>query len=410
MTAQVGILNKEVAVLASDSATTVMSRNNVKIFKSVKKIHKIAEHIPVAFMHYGNAEFAGLSWRKVFDLYSQNYGGGEKQTLMDYYYDLVAFIENNPNLVSYGSNYEYFTNWLRSQYLSIEKMAVRRNGVVNIDQFKSWIRGQIESLDRNNDYIVDQSNREAVQASVSERLRDISSINIIQYPDFLNDFFGEISKYFTLLFMKTILRERRTGLVVAGFGKDGISPSLIHVYVEGLFKNTIKKWKPKKYEIGRRFLEKDKDVAWVVPFAQSDGADLLMQGITNELKEYITNTIKEDDDTVLAFLRDHAVFNKLEKNQRLKITSDMSNYMSRKRGIFGRRLDNHVRKDYSGPVVSSVSYMGESDLCELARALVNLTSLKRFYSINQKETVGGETNVVLLSKDKGYLEVGNKGV
>ena len=52
--------------------------------------------------------------------------------------------------------------------------------------------------------------------------------------------------------------------------------------------------------------------------------------------------------------------------------------------------------------------MGTGDLAELARTLVNLTSIKRRYSMNQEETVGGEINVVILSKADGYIEVNKK--
>ena len=92
----------------------------------------------------------------------------------------------------------------------------------------------------------------------------------------------------------------------------------------------------------------------------------------------------------------------------MKILNDLNLYSDRQFKEYTNNIGRYTYSNYTDPIVNSVSQMGTGDLAELARTLVNLTSIKRRYSMNQEETVGGEINVVILSKADGYIEVNKK--
>ncbi len=59
------------------------------------------------------------------------------------------------------------------------------------------------------------------------------------------------------------------------------------------------------------------------------------------------------------------------------------------------------------PILTTVSILPKNELGEMAEALVNLTSLKRRVTTD-KETVGGPTDVALISKGDGFIWIKRK--
>jgi hypothetical protein len=407
MTAQVGILNSEVAVLASDTASSSRYGENIKIFKSIKKIYKLADHLPVAIMIHGSARLTGILWSRVVDLFRKQLGGEEKNRLKDYFEEFINFIENNSELTNYEHSLAFFINWTWENYNDLEQM-VYQSGELDETKFKSWISSRNESLRNIKESIINDSKYDIIEKSFNSYLVNIAGINYIRHPYLIKKFQGEIANYLTLLFIKTLTDTFKSGVVVAGFGKDDIYPSLINAEIEGLFENKLRMTKPKHYLVGENYTDETKSRARIIPFAQSDGATLFMEGVAPKIKEFILDTSKDNTNEVFSFLQNHYLFNELSKEKRLKILNDIKLYSDRQFQEFNNNIRHYTNSNYTDPIISSVSSMGSLDLAELARTLVNLTSIKRRYAMDQEENVGGETDTVILSKAGGYIEVNNK--
>lgn len=74
MTAIVGILNKQAAVMAADSAVTVSNDKGVKIYNTATKIFSLSDVHPIGVMIYDNVEFMGTPWDLIFNLYRKERG------------------------------------------------------------------------------------------------------------------------------------------------------------------------------------------------------------------------------------------------------------------------------------------------------------------------------------------------
>jgi hypothetical protein len=74
---------------------------------------------------------------------------------------------------------------------------------------------------------------------------------------------------------------------------------------------------------------------------------------------------------------------------------------------FNNAISEFKRQYFINPILQIVSSLPKSDLAEMAEALVNLTSFKRHVSTNA-ETVGGPTDVAIISKADGFIWVNRK--
>ena len=61
------------------------------------------------------------------------------------------------------------------------------------------------------------------------------------------------------------------------------------------------------------------------------------------------------------------------------------------------------------PIINSVKLIPLSEMASLAENLVNITSLRRTYAIDgNQQTVGGPTDVAVLSKGDGFVWIKRK--
>jgi hypothetical protein len=65
------------------------------------------------------------------------------------------------------------------------------------------------------------------------------------------------------------------------------------------------------------------------------------------------------------------------------------------------------KNEYSKPIVNMIRHMPKQEIAALAKALIDLTSLKRHVS-QEQETVGGEVDVAVISKSEGFVWVKRK--
>lgn len=74
---------------------------------------------------------------------------------------------------------------------------------------------------------------------------------------------------------------------------------------------------------------------------------------------------------------------------------------------FYKALEDYKQKTYINPVLNIVASLPKIDLAEMAEALVNLTAFKQHVSADA-ETVGGPTDVAVISKGDGFIWVKRK--
>ena len=72
-------------------------------------------------------------------------------------------------------------------------------------------------------------------------------------------------------------------------------------------------------------------------------------------------------------------------------------------------LINKSREEYINPLLWSLNVLQIPDLALLAENLVNITSLKRKFSMDgYQQTVGGPTDVATISSNEGFIWIKRK--
>lgn len=173
-----------------------------------------------------------------------------------------------------------------------------------------------------------------------------------------------------------------TGLVVAGYGKNELFPSIYQLSVDGFIFN---QFKYVNESIWNTDPMKTNYTAAIAPFAQQEMIMLLLNGIDpylNDLRERQLQSIKEkviaqygNDD------KDHldSLFSRAEKE-----------------------FDKEYESDYRGPILSMLANLSLGELANMAETMVSLTSFKRKYT-GSVRTVGGPVDVLIISRDDGVV-------
>lgn len=237
-----------------------------------------------------------------------------------------------------------------------------------------------------------------------------------EYEDFLNDQIDKIfeniqlidesrSKLIDMALDTCIKRERRmlmnnisTGLVFVGFGEEDIFPSL-HAYIlDGIIKDYLIYTEFQSSNINHQ------NPAQIVPFAQSEMVRAFMEGINPKyydlIESYISKTLKGYPKILL----DEIDINSEEIDQLKEKLQEISNaeFDRIKKDLYDFKRDNYIN-----PVIDVVARLPKDELAALAESLVNLTSLKRRFSM-QEETVGGPIDVAVISKGDGFIWIKRK--
>lgn len=72
-------------------------------------------------------------------------------------------------------------------------------------------------------------------------------------------------------------------------------------------------------------------------------------------------------------------------------------------------IDSQIQSKNVDPIIDSVKLIPLPEMAFLAESLVNITSLKRTYAIDgNQQTVGGPTDVAVLSKGDGFVWIKRK--
>jgi len=97
MTAEIAIMNREAIALAADSAVTITTMSEKKIFTSANKLFALSKYHPVGIMIYGNALFMDVPWETIIKVYRKKLGAKKFETLEGYAEDFINFLsQNNP--------------------------------------------------------------------------------------------------------------------------------------------------------------------------------------------------------------------------------------------------------------------------------------------------------------------------
>ena len=426
MTAEIIIMNTGAVAMAADSAvTSTHDRGREKIFSSENKIFELTDDDPVGIMTYGSAEFMSIPWDTVIKEYRRRHGRETHPRLRDYMDAFIRFLrEEIGKEITTERQESYVVGTAHQLYEEIAN-AIQQRVMAQVDEltngFESTIQDMAEALvaerPRVSADIIDlyhQLSQEATVADeatapVVERGRHLLEPLLPELRESFEADIGEESvrkldeiAYISVGVMSSDLTQSGTGqesgIVLAGFGEEELFPGYINVEIDGLFGGMLK-WAHKgddRIAVPPR--------AAVAGFAQTDlymlmgGIQLdhlsLVRGLAEEqLVEYTTNLVEG---------LTGATGDALEK----VVEQLRDEYESVAEAVMDKMIDS-VRGSVIDETLDVVGVLPKEQLGEMAEALINFTSLRRRVSLDD-ESVGGPTDVALISKGDGFVWIKRK--
>ena len=416
-------MNLEAVALAADSAVTAYPRGNPKIFSSQNKLFALSDAEPVGILIYGAASFMSIPWETLVKEYRRNGGKRTFDELSGYVEDFCGFLTNHiGDYISAEQGEAFAKSLVEEAYSEIDL------------QIRSRISEEFSSNFSEGSSFEDQFTSFREKAILDTVDEYYGRAQLAQLADgFTTDFVDDFGRKFRRLFRE--IRERiiapglgsatarklniiatkaifamqddilanssgpSTGIVVAGFGNKELFPSYSEMHVEGLIGGILKKRQLRLRQVG------PDNRAIIVPFAQSEMVHEFMQGISpiyfQYLHESMISHLEEYTTTIIDSLDQYSDSDKAALQQTLRnlqpgIADEFVNQVNE----LGR---GYLAKD----IVDVVAMLPKDQLAEMAEALVRLTSLKRRVS-PEGETVGGPTDVAIISKADGLIWIRRK--
>ena len=417
-------MNLEAVALAADSAATVYTRGNTKIFGSQNKLFALSTVAPVGILVYGSGAFMSIPWETLIKEYRHRRGTTIFPKLSDYMDDFCRFLRQDVSSdISAEQQAQHAETLIRHVYHEISYL---------INQVLEASRGQIPEHDEANHTsqvtaLIDMITSDVVE-QYSKRARAADLVDNAP-EDFLDSIRKTIRRrrktirddFFKRRLGRQVVRKLNTiadkaigamvgeisfaqfplntGIVVAGFGDKDLFPSYSEIHVEGLVLGVLKKQDDRKGTTGPKIR------AEIVSFAQDDMIYQFMQGIAPVYEDYLHGSMISHLSSYTKLLVENLDrYSDIEKGALLK---EMGAVHPEIADSFVSQIEEIGRDYHAKDIVDVVAMLPKEDLAEMAEALVSLTSLRMRVSLGE-ETVGGPTDVALITKGDGLVWIKRK--
>ncbi len=430
MTAEILIMNAGAVALAADSAaTSTHGGGREKVFSSDNKILELTDGSPVGIMTYGSASFMSIPWETVVGEYRRRHGGEVFPQLRDYMDAFLGFLREGmakdislerQETFLLGTAHDVF-EWIASkaqeeedseELIELEdednarmgdlkeKLASRKQGIIT--EIVNYVHQRIQEAERvseTTEEIIQQGNSVVKQAlpelfemfdfdvdsSYAGQLEDIAYASIASMTD---DLAGPEADF-------------SSGIVLAGFGDDNLFPGYINVEIEGIYGGMLKWIEKEEVQIAMPPKASIAGFAQLDPYLLTAGLDTVHVGVIAALArgllvEYTKQLVGEFSGSSGLELEKRAE----EKDDQIESVVE---------GLV-EAIDEYLRKDPGGPIddaLEVVSVLPKDQLADVAGAAISFTSLRRRVSL-ETETVGGPTDVALITKGDGLVWIKRK--
>ena len=417
MTCEVAVMNKRGVALAADSAVTL--GNGRKIYHTAEKLFSLSPSIPVAIMTFGAADMMNVPWETVIKIYAQKLGNRRFDTLEQYAKDFLSFIEGATSLFPADDQKTHVTGAVRAVWSNLyrdklsENLGVTSNASADDKQKRSLTkmahfgRNKAPKLSRN-DKLTALAKVVSADHEVWKKYSDIEALGpdygeqvVKTYEEVIEHVEQEVFEGMKLPRpMKSDLRKTvsfmygkewfhpadESGVVIAGMGESEPFPVLIQYRIGTVAAGKLRYAKAEEARVGPA-------EAVVVPFAQRETIDMIIDGIHPQLRRKLVDDV---DRWTPSGCKNGKAKNPERSDKR---KTEFSDY-----------LREESRQRHDQPFMDAVSALPRQDLAKMAEALVSLTAFLMRMTADQDETVAEPIDVALLSKGDGFTWVKHKNL
>jgi hypothetical protein len=364
MTAEVLIMNKHAVAIAADSAATRNIYGYPKIANTANKLFRLSKKSSVGILLYNNSRINDIPFELLVKDFRAEHLDCDFNELSEYAESFLDYLGNcKINTKEIESNYvKNVVEFMVSDIYSISQQYFQENNIVDsseiIIKMKIFLENRLHSIREKPLY-------EGVHGTL------ITNIDK-EYSDFIPKNLSmdeQIAELLKTICLESLYRDVSllpcSGVVITGFGKNNYFPSYFHYHLFGIL-------------CGQALYKKidDKEInhllpACIAPFAQRDVVDSFITGINTKIEYAICEKIPQSEQV------DVVQIIQAEKAKNIADTMQI------------------------------VEDLSISDLAQMAKSLVEMTSFKRKVS-SDVGTVGGPIDVAVISKGDGFVWVERK--
>lgn len=255
-----------------------------------------------------------------------------------------------------------------------------------LDEFNFTIKNALKIAGYDNkEYI--RNNYNAFTTS----LINSTSPKFMVYEEYLKIFLEYIYEYFNLSLTKET--SNNVGLLFTGFDNKSIFPKFIHINILNFIGEKLKYTMMNSGEANGVY-------AQIIPLAQPEVMRTFYYEISSKYSNAIPGLINSEIDKKMNELKTF-------------VSEEVFNQIKDKLSDVGLNVQSSIleksRKESFEPFINNIVNLGVPELAFLSESLVNITSLKRQYSIDGfQQTVGGPTDVATICQGEGFIWIKRK--
>jgi hypothetical protein len=407
VTAEIAVMNEEAIALAADSAVT-----GPKIFTSANKIFALSKYHPVGVMDYASAQFLKVPWETIIKQHRRELGERSFSCLDEHADHFLEFFEGNERLFPQVA-----------QRRAVGQLAARLYGAILQDALMvfqeamdageepedSEVLAGIEAMiELHYERWQSATPRQGLPKTYRRRLRETYGEEIDEGLAIFADVpistraRRRLRELFYLVLLKdeTFARApQRSGIVIAGFGRDDVFPRLRKFQFEVIADGRLKYTEGNPMRIGHEVQSA------IVPFAQDEEVVSFLTGVMPQVGTFLRRRwpswlLQVVDEIGEAIGLD-------EPNRENLVETYAPRAMELAAGDHAEELANFTREKNIEPILKIVAMLPKDELAAMAESLVNLTSFKRRVS-EDTETVGGPIDVAVISRGDGFIWIKRK--
>ena len=394
MSVGVCVINRNGIALAADSAGTFTG--NKMFYNSMNKVFSLSKKNICGAITYGTTVVYNVSIEQILKEFS---------VYLDSQKEIEDFFEILPLFEKFIQDNNLYYKFDAAENLYCSGI-IKSRVVLWGNKIKAVIND--EDATKKIDDILEELNREIQPSEMVENF-DVSSYISIkykkQYEFFVNMVVPELKNFIPqkerlwtyLSFWLNLPLKNETdnilGLFFAGYGTKDAFPKYVHIELLKVISGKM------KYNLIEKYAESESN-SKICPLAQKDVILTFCRGISGTFINYIpqktTSLINEKIDSLPATYSDK------QKDELKKIFGSCEREMV-------KSISSLIQKENVDPLFNSVQLIPLSEMAFLAENLVNITSLRRMFAIDGfQQTVGGPTDVAVISKGDGFVWVKSK--
>ncbi|WP_409268771.1 hypothetical protein [Pseudomonas sp. KCJK9044] len=411
MTAEIAIMSRTAVVLAADSATTVTSwkdgEQERRYFKGANKLFELSRVAPVGLMIYGSADLHGVPWELPIKAFREQLGQDQYDKLETYPERFFDFVEREEKLFSDAARGSALFDVVAAATYRLQLRIAQQAGVASIEDLAGKSDQEIESA-----LALCEAEIDAIELNPLLREADIAHAHATTSPELeaiaatsfyifmqsgtraylIPRFLEALAK---LAVKEFIMYADKTGVVVAGYGKEEFFPVLESYDCYGFLGDRL---------ILHRNAPSVMDAsspAVIQPFATTYMINTFRMGISPDVLYTVDGSTSLAFDELAAKLQAEIGAEASVPKERIKEIIEEVN------AGHSDRWHTQIRNQHIFPLSSVVHSLPLPEMAALARSLIELESLKERVT-RPSESVSGPIDVAVISKHDGFIWIDRK--